>query len=79
MTKFILFLLCRCLGHGSSSVAALAQDHRNDVLSNIVAVICGYFGTASNKCLSINLKLSNIVLYDMAIALEMTNFHGFQI
>ncbi|KAH3827576.1 uncharacterized protein LOC127830957 [Dreissena polymorpha] len=44
-SKLVLFLLCFCLGRGSSSIRALAQDHRNDVLSNIVAVICGYFGS----------------------------------
>ena len=42
--KCILYLLCRYLARLSSSVQALAQDHRNDVLTNIVAIICGYFG-----------------------------------
>ncbi|XP_052761216.1 uncharacterized protein LOC128203721 isoform X2 [Mya arenaria] len=45
VTKFILYLLCYCLGRKSMSVRTLAQDHRNDVLSNIVAVICSYLGS----------------------------------
>lgn len=45
VSKFILFMLCYFLGRDSSSVMALAQDHRNDVLSNIVAIICGYLGS----------------------------------
>ncbi|XP_060565759.1 uncharacterized protein LOC132724821 isoform X1 [Ruditapes philippinarum] len=45
VSKFILFMLCYCWGKHSSSVQALAQDHRNDVLSNIVAIVCGYLGS----------------------------------
>ncbi|XP_045161557.2 uncharacterized protein LOC123526463 isoform X2 [Mercenaria mercenaria] len=45
VSKFVLFMLCYCLGKGSSSVQALALDHRNDVLSNIVAIVCGYLGS----------------------------------
>ena len=44
MSKLVLFLLCRSFGQFSSSVRTLALDHRNDVLSNIVAIICGYLG-----------------------------------
>ncbi|KAJ8320871.1 hypothetical protein KUTeg_002458 [Tegillarca granosa] len=29
----------------SPTVKALAQDHRNDVLSNTLAIICGYIGS----------------------------------
>ncbi|KAL3862484.1 hypothetical protein ACJMK2_008445 [Sinanodonta woodiana] len=45
VTKFILVIVCKCFGRGSSSINALAQDHRNDVLSNIVAIVCGYLGS----------------------------------
>lgn len=45
VSKFVLFILCHCFGRSSSSVRALALDHRNDVLSNIVAIICGYLGS----------------------------------
>ncbi|XP_050411618.1 uncharacterized protein LOC126826673 isoform X1 [Patella vulgata] len=41
--KFIMWLMCRRIQ--SPSVQALAQDHRNDVLSNTVAIICGYLGS----------------------------------
>lgn len=41
--KLVLFLLCRQIQ--TPSVQALAQDHRNDVLSNSVALICGYIGS----------------------------------
>ncbi|GLE02475.1 hypothetical protein PINS_up011313 [Pythium insidiosum] len=36
--KCALWVVCSRIGHTSSSVAALAQDHRNDVLSNSIAV-----------------------------------------
>ncbi|KAJ0406501.1 hypothetical protein P43SY_001432 [Pythium insidiosum] len=36
--KIVLWVVCARIGHASSSVAALAQDHRNDVFSNFVAV-----------------------------------------
>ncbi|KAK3598739.1 hypothetical protein CHS0354_016850 [Potamilus streckersoni] len=45
VTKFILVIVCKCFGRGSPSINALAQDHRNDVLSNIVAIVCGYLGS----------------------------------
>ncbi|KAL4221813.1 hypothetical protein ACF0H5_020067 [Mactra antiquata] len=45
VSKLALYLCCYFLGRGSSSVQALAQDHRNDVLSNIVAIVCGYLGS----------------------------------
>lgn len=41
--KFILYLLCRPIL--KPTVQALAQDHRNDVLSNSVALVCGYLGS----------------------------------
>ncbi|KAI0217953.1 Metal tolerance protein 10 [Lamellibrachia satsuma] len=40
--KLILFLLCR--RHDSPSLQALALDHRNDILSNSVALACGLLG-----------------------------------
>ncbi|BFZ23391.1 hypothetical protein BsWGS_26431 [Bradybaena similaris] len=43
--KLVLWLVCRRVK--SSIVQALAQDHRNDVLSNAVAIICGYIGSAN--------------------------------
>ncbi|XP_061196691.1 uncharacterized protein LOC133204968 [Saccostrea echinata] len=41
--KLILFLLCRRIM--TPTVQALAQDHRNDVLSNTLAIVCGYIGS----------------------------------
>lgn len=43
VTKFILWMICRKVN--SPIVQALAQDHRNDVLSNTVAIVCGYLGS----------------------------------
>ncbi|RUS80052.1 hypothetical protein EGW08_012169 [Elysia chlorotica] len=43
--KLVLWLVCR--GVPSSVVQALAQDHRNDVLSNTVALLCGFLGSSS--------------------------------
>uniref|UniRef100_A0A0B7ASK2 Uncharacterized protein n=1 Tax=Arion vulgaris TaxID=1028688 RepID=A0A0B7ASK2_9EUPU len=41
--KLVLWLVCR--REKSPIVQALAQDHRNDVLSNTVAIVCGYLGS----------------------------------
>ncbi|XP_055998735.1 uncharacterized protein LOC125664063 [Ostrea edulis] len=41
--KLALFLLCRRIK--TPTVQALAQDHRNDVLSNTLAIVCGYIGS----------------------------------
>ncbi|KAK7093580.1 uncharacterized protein [Littorina saxatilis] len=49
VVKFGLFLTCYLVGkrHGglSSSVGVLMQDHRNDILSNSMALVCGYLGS----------------------------------
>ncbi|KAJ0406500.1 hypothetical protein P43SY_001431 [Pythium insidiosum] len=36
--KIVLWVICARIGQTSPSAAALAQDHRNDVFSNVVAV-----------------------------------------
>jgi divalent metal cation (Fe/Co/Zn/Cd) transporter len=38
----ILFVLCS--RESSETLNALAQDHRNDVFSNIIALVCGTLG-----------------------------------
>ncbi|XP_041378282.1 metal tolerance protein 9-like [Gigantopelta aegis] len=45
--KLILFLLCYFYRKKaqSASVTVLMQDHRNDVFSNSVAILCGYLGS----------------------------------
>ncbi|XP_060073739.1 uncharacterized protein LOC132553505 [Ylistrum balloti] len=43
VVKFGLFLLCRRIK--SPTIQALAQDHRNDVISNTVAILFGYIGS----------------------------------
>lgn len=40
--KILLYLYCR--GHKSPSIQALQQDHKNDVISNTVALGFGYIG-----------------------------------
>ena len=42
LTKLLLFLYCR--RHKSPSTDLLTQDHRNDVISNAVAMAFGYIG-----------------------------------
>ena len=37
--KICLFFLCNRLRHVSGTAMALAEDHRNDVLSNLAAII----------------------------------------
>ena len=43
--KVVLWLLCRALSQGSLSLDAVAQDHRNDVLSNAVALAAAAVAT----------------------------------
>ncbi|KAK7496818.1 hypothetical protein BaRGS_00012027 [Batillaria attramentaria] len=43
MVKFILWVVCRRVK--SPIVQALALDHRIDVCSNAVAIVCGYLGS----------------------------------
>lgn len=42
VTKLILFLLCYRINN--PMMLALAEDNRNDVLSNFVALVCGVIG-----------------------------------
>ena len=42
VVKALLFIYCHWFTHGSPSTEALAQDHRNDVISNTGAIICAY-------------------------------------
>ncbi|XP_076452074.1 uncharacterized protein LOC143287721 isoform X2 [Babylonia areolata] len=50
VVKLVLWLVCRRVK--SFTVQALAMDHRNDVLSNTVAIVCGYLGSREfqNEC-----------------------------
>ncbi|KAJ8321015.1 hypothetical protein KUTeg_002602 [Tegillarca granosa] len=45
--KLILFLMCRRIDN--PSIQALAQDHRNDVVSNSFALVFGYLGSQDMK------------------------------
>ena len=45
VVKAVLWIVCRNVP--SSVVKALAQDHRNDVLSNTVALLCGFLGSSN--------------------------------
>lgn len=40
VVKSVLWIICYKLRNESDSVAALAQDHRNDVISNSLTLIC---------------------------------------
>jgi len=40
--KFVLYIVCRRIH--TPSMQALALDHRNDIISNTVAVACGIIG-----------------------------------
>lgn len=42
VSKAVLFFLCYRIKNPTMS--ALAEDHRNDVASNIVALVCGLLG-----------------------------------
>lgn len=39
--KVILYLYCVALQKQSESMLALAEDHRNDIMSNVVAIMTG--------------------------------------
>ena len=43
VVKVVLFLVCRQVQ--TPSCQALANDHKNDALSNIVVIVCGYIGS----------------------------------
>lgn len=44
VVKGVLYLLCRFLGGTSSMVEALQDDHRNDMITNLVAAACAFIG-----------------------------------
>lgn len=39
--KLLLLGYCQALASRSDSIAALAEDHRNDIASNLGAIVCG--------------------------------------
>ena len=39
--KVLLYLYCVALQKQSESMLALAEDHRNDIMSNVVAILTG--------------------------------------
>ena len=47
--KIALFVYCRALQHKSDSIMALAEDHRNDIISNSAAIACGAVASYSRK------------------------------
>ena len=47
--KVALWLYCVRLQSKSDSVMALAEDHRNDILSNSTAIACGIGASTSRK------------------------------
>lgn len=69
-TKLALFILCYTLGRKydllSGSVGMLVQDHRNDTLSNTVALICGYLGS---KEFAMKMGEENVAYIDPAGAI----------
>ncbi|KAL5015135.1 hypothetical protein ScPMuIL_009405 [Solemya velum] len=64
VVKLVLYLLCRKVP--SPTVQTLALDHRNDVASNAVAILCGYLGSQEFRKES---KLVNLMYIDPAGAL----------
>jgi divalent metal cation (Fe/Co/Zn/Cd) transporter len=57
VTKLILFLVCRRIDNPATR--ALAQDHRNDVVSNTGAIACGLIGLFAQTELIFSLPKSN--------------------
>jgi cation diffusion facilitator family transporter len=43
--KLFLFILCSCVLSSSSTVRALAIDHRNDIVSNGLSLLCLFLGS----------------------------------
>ena len=53
-SKALLFLLCSRLKNPTMS--ALAEDHRNDVASNLIALACGLISKSHHSTYSARLK-----------------------
>jgi divalent metal cation (Fe/Co/Zn/Cd) transporter len=45
-TKVLLLIYCYALQSRSESMLALAEDHRNDIISNLGAIACGAAASA---------------------------------
>ncbi|XP_033764124.1 metal tolerance protein 11-like isoform X3 [Pecten maximus] len=58
VVKFVLFLVCRRIK--SPTIQALAQDHRNDVISNTLAILCGYIGSEEIRQQTKNINLAYV-------------------
>ncbi|OWF36644.1 Metal tolerance protein 5 [Mizuhopecten yessoensis] len=56
VVKFVLYLLCRRIK--SPTIQALAQDHRNDVVSNTIALLFGYIGSEEIRQTTKNVNLA---------------------
>lgn len=61
VVKLVLYLICRKVPH--QTIQALAQDHRNDVLSNSAAIIFGYIGSKEMQA-QINNSTPELVYLD---------------
>jgi len=44
------FSFCLSIAKHNLYWQALAEDHRNDILSNLTAILCGGLGSISQKC-----------------------------
>ncbi|XP_076451666.1 uncharacterized protein LOC143287514 isoform X3 [Babylonia areolata] len=69
VVKFILWLICRRVDN--PSVQALALDHRNDVMSNTVAIVCGYLGSRNFQALT---HLTGFIYTDPLGAILISSF-----
>ncbi len=47
--KVVLFIYCFALKNQSDSMLALAEDHSNDIVSNLGAIACGAIASISPK------------------------------
>jgi len=54
VAKIVLYVVCRRIATPSAQV--LAIDHRNDVISNTVAVACGIIGIELASSLKTNIE-----------------------
>jgi len=70
VAKALLFIYCQCFVSGSSSVKALAEDHRNDVLTNSF----GMLGFILGSKLSIKYNNNNFKMIDPIFAICLSLF-----
>ncbi len=65
LVKGFLYVLCKALAKRSATALALAEDHRNDIMSNSVAIVTAAVATEFRHAeadLDLDLDLTHVQL-----------------